>query len=54
MTPETAAARIVAAVERGDLRVLLGAETHVVDWGKPSKLAAANIVPRGIRPAPAA
>jgi short-subunit dehydrogenase len=34
MTPGKAAARIVAAVERGDLRLLLGPETYLVDWSK--------------------
>jgi electron transfer flavoprotein alpha subunit len=34
MTPETAAAHIVAAVERGSPRVLLGPETYLIDWGK--------------------
>jgi len=34
MTPEQAAVRIVAAVERGAPRVLLGPETYVIDWGK--------------------
>lgn len=34
MTPERAAARIVAAVERGAMRVRLGPETYVADWAK--------------------
>jgi NAD(P)-dependent dehydrogenase (short-subunit alcohol dehydrogenase family) len=34
MTPERAAARIVAAVERGQMRLRLGPETYVGDWAK--------------------
>jgi len=34
MTPERAAARIVAAVERGSMRLRLGPETYVGDWAK--------------------
>jgi short-subunit dehydrogenase len=34
MTPEAAAARIVAAVEAGAMRVRLGPETYLADWAK--------------------
>jgi hypothetical protein len=34
MSPETAAAKILRAVERDELRVLICPESHVTDWAK--------------------